>query len=184
MVTPITKYAETITEPNRIRYCLDKAFLEMTTGRPGPAWLALALRNRYASGDLMAVEERSAPTMQRRKDAYPLVGAYAMRDGDRWSVFVVSRKLDGNHDGHDFGDGHTPVTLRLPFAKAAKIAVHKLTGDPRANNRKAMNISIQSQDVPVAALKDGAFAVNGQTGGGKGGLPPGSVYLYVFEAAK
>jgi len=156
--------------------------------RPCPGWQMLALRNRFASGDLMAVEGRSVPTLERgsgkKAAVYPLVGAYAMRDGDRWSVFVVSRKLDGNHDGHDFGDGHTPVTLRLPFAKAAKIAVHKLTGDPRANNRKAMNISIQSQDVPVAALKDGAFAVNGQTGGGKGGLPPGSVYLYVFEAAK
>ena len=149
--------------------------------RPCPAWLALTLRNRHASGDLMAVEELSVPTFQRRKDRYPLVGAYALRDGDRWAVSVVSRKLDGEHDGTDFGDGATPVTLRLPFAKAGKISLHKLTGDPRLTNRKKMNITIQSKDVPAAALAKGAFAINEATGGMEGGMPPGSVFLYVFE---
>jgi len=153
--------------------------------RPGPAWLALVLRNRYASGDLMAVEERSVPTLQRRKEAYPLVGAYAMRDKDRWSVFVVSRKLDGQHDGVDFGDGATPVTLRLPFAKASQIALHKLAGDPRLTNREKMNIQIESQTIPPARLNADSktFLIDESTGGVKGGLPPGSIYLYVFEGA-
>jgi len=105
-----------------------------------------------------------------------------MRDGGRWSVFVVSRKLDGKHDGADFGDGYTPVTLRLPVAKAARITLHKLTGDPRLTNRDKMNIAIQSQEVPAGALVGGVLTVNEQTGGGKGGMPPGSVFLYVIEA--
>ncbi|MCX5683660.1 MAG: Ig domain-containing protein [Planctomycetota bacterium] len=152
--------------------------------RPCPAWLALAMRNRYASGDLMAVEEKSVPTLARKDKALPLVGAYAMHDGARWSIFVVSRKLDGKHDGADFGDGSTPVTLRLPVAKAAKITLHKLTGDPRLTNRDKMNIAIQDQEVPAAALAGGVLAVNEQTGGVKGGLPPGSIFLYVVEAGK
>jgi len=153
--------------------------------RPGPAWLALALRNRYASGDLMAVEERSVPTLQRRKETYPLVGAYAMRDKDRWSVFVVSRKLDGPHDGVDFGDGSTPVTLRLPFAKASQISLHKLAGDPRRTNREKMNIQVESQSIPPARLnaENKTFLLDESTGGGKSGLPPGAIYLYVFEGA-
>jgi len=150
--------------------------------RPCPAWLALALRNRYASGDLVSVQEKSVPTLVRKKDVLPLVGAYAMRDGGRWSVFVVSRKLDGKHDGVDFGDGYTPVTVRLPAAKAARITLHKLTGDPRLTNRDKMNIAIQEQEVPAGALAGGVLTVNDQTGGGKGGLPPGSVFLYVIEA--
>jgi len=150
--------------------------------RPCPAWLALVLRNRYASGDLVAVEEKSVPTFQRKKDTHPLVGAYAMRDKGRWSVFVVSRKLDGKHDGADFGDGYTPVTLRLPFAKAGRISLHTLTGDPRLTNREKANIAIQSKEIPAGAVEKGVFTVNEQTGGGKGGLPPGSIYLYVFEA--
>jgi hypothetical protein len=152
--------------------------------RPCPAWLALSMRNRYASGDLMAVEEKSVPTMQHKKDVVPLVGAYAMRDGARWSVFVVSRKLDGKHDGQDFGDGTTPVTLHLPFARAGKVTLHKLTGDPRLTNREKMNIDIQSEEIPAAAVTGGVFTVTEKTGGAKGGMPPGSIFLYVFEAAQ
>ena len=149
--------------------------------RPTPAWLALTLRNRYASGDLMEVTQQSGPTILDGKNTYPLLGAYAMRDGSRWAVFVVSRKLDGKHDNVDFGSGFTPVTLHLPFAKAGKIALHTLAGDPRKSNMDAMNISIQSKDVPAAALQGGTFAVNEQTGGGKDGMPPGSIFCYVFE---
>ena len=43
MVTPITKYAVQVLEPNEIRYHLEKAYLEATTGRPGPVWLDIPL---------------------------------------------------------------------------------------------------------------------------------------------
>lgn len=43
MVTPITKYAVQILEPNEIKYHLEKAYLEATTGRPGPVWLDIPL---------------------------------------------------------------------------------------------------------------------------------------------
>ena len=65
-----------------------------------------------------------------------------------------------------------------------KITLHKLAGDPRASNREKMSVEIQSQEVPGAAFTDGTFPVNSQTGGGPRGMPPGSVYVYVFEAAK
>ena len=149
--------------------------------RPSPGWQALTLRNRFAAGDLMAVEEKTVPTLRWDKKLYPLVGAYALRSGSRWSVFVVSRKLDGQHDGADFGDGQTPVTLRLPFAAAGKITLHKLAGDPRASNQASLVIAPQTVDVPSAALAGGVFKINPQSGGGVQGLPPGSILLYVFE---
>jgi hypothetical protein len=151
--------------------------------RPCPGWLAMALRNRFASGDMMSVHARSLPALQRGKDAYPLIKCAAMRDGRRWSVFVLSRKLNATYDGQDLGDGYTPVTLHLPFAGASRIMLHKLAGDPRAGNREKMDIDIRSQEVPAAALADGTFSVGTRTGGGPRGMPPGSVYLYVFEAA-
>jgi acetolactate synthase-1/2/3 large subunit len=39
MVKGITKYAVSVTEPQQIRYHLEKAFLLATQGRPGPVWL-------------------------------------------------------------------------------------------------------------------------------------------------
>jgi len=43
MVKPITKYAMQIMDPNEIGFCLEKAFHEATTGRPGPVWLSIPL---------------------------------------------------------------------------------------------------------------------------------------------
>lgn len=41
IVKPITKYAVMVTDPNEIRYHLEKAVYLATTGRPGPVWLDL-----------------------------------------------------------------------------------------------------------------------------------------------
>jgi len=38
-VASMTKYCEMVEDPNRIRYCLEKAYHMATTGRPGPCWL-------------------------------------------------------------------------------------------------------------------------------------------------
>jgi hypothetical protein len=76
--------------------------------------------------------------------------------------------------------------MQLPFSKAKKITLHTLAKpdgtavDPRANNFEQDNVVITSKEVPVTAWKDG-FAINASTGGGPGGLPPGAIYLYVFE---
>ena len=43
MVTPITKYAKTVTEPAEILYELDKAMYLAMNGRPGPVWLDIPL---------------------------------------------------------------------------------------------------------------------------------------------
>ncbi|MGL5434349.1 MAG: thiamine pyrophosphate-binding protein [Lachnospiraceae bacterium] len=39
----MTKYSEMITEPLRIRYCLEKAIYLASSGRPGPSWLDIPL---------------------------------------------------------------------------------------------------------------------------------------------
>ncbi|HQK93746.1 MAG TPA: Ig domain-containing protein [Armatimonadota bacterium] len=152
--------------------------------RPCPGWQALALRNRFASGDMVWVGADSTPTLRMGEASYPLVGAYAFRDGDRWSVFVLSRKLDGNHDGASFGDGSTPVLLKMPFASVQRIELHRLTGDPRDSNRSETRIQPESVDVPAGALRAGEFRVDAQTGGVPGGMPPGSIYCYVFHGAR
>ncbi|MBO5472329.1 MAG: thiamine pyrophosphate-binding protein [Lachnospiraceae bacterium] len=43
MVTAITKYAVQILEPTEIRYHLERAYHEASTGRPGPVWLDIPL---------------------------------------------------------------------------------------------------------------------------------------------
>ena len=43
IVRPITKYAETVLEPNDIRYHLEKAVYLAMNGRPGPVWIDIPL---------------------------------------------------------------------------------------------------------------------------------------------
>lgn len=43
MIKPITKYAVQILEPMEIKYHLEKAYYEATTGRMGPVWLDIPL---------------------------------------------------------------------------------------------------------------------------------------------
>lgn len=121
----------------------------------------------------MGAEVRTGPTIRRGEEVYPLIGSHAMREGNRWSVFVLSRKVKNL----------TPVTLHLPFSKARKITLHRLTGDPQATNRERMNVTIESQEIPAHALQEGRMEIDRETGGEAGGIPAGSIYLYVFEGA-
>jgi len=43
IVKPVTKYAETVLEPEKIKYHLEKALYIATHGRPGPVWLDIPL---------------------------------------------------------------------------------------------------------------------------------------------
>ena len=42
-ISNMTKYSEMITDPTRIRYCLEKALFLATHGRPGPCWIDIPL---------------------------------------------------------------------------------------------------------------------------------------------
>ena len=43
IVAPVTKYAATVTEPEQIKFELQRAIHEATSGRPGPVWLDIPL---------------------------------------------------------------------------------------------------------------------------------------------
>ncbi|MBN2003500.1 MAG: hypothetical protein JXA21_09105 [Anaerolineae bacterium] len=123
-------------------------------------WLALMLRNRYAPGaEMLETTFTSVPGYEREGEDIPLLWAYTIRGEDTLSVFLLSRKLGGVHDGADFGDDTTPVTLHLPITQCASLTRYALTAP------------------------DGALVVGPETGGVAGGMPEGTVYFYVFDQA-
>jgi hypothetical protein len=156
--------------------------------RRHPGWLALMLRNRYAPGDTMLQTTfESVPTYKREGEDVPLISAYAIQGRQTLSVFVLSRKVDGVHDGVNFGDGTTPVTLRLPIRECTSLTRYALTApdgspaNPRANNIESENIVISAVSLDPAECADGVLTIGPNTGGVAGGMPPGTVYLYVFK---
>ncbi len=140
--------------------------------RAHPVWQALELRNQQARGDLLNVAMLRAPTVAipssdlegNAVPAFPntpLLSAYAFREGERYSVFLLSRSLTG----------HIPVTLHLPFTNATQVTRHLLTGDPRTNNLSGPALSVSHASLPDFQP------------GTPFNLPPGSVALLVFENA-
>lgn len=61
VVKPLTKYAEMITDPRKVKYCLDKAVFEATHGRKGPVWLDVPINVQAASVDEADLEDFAAP---------------------------------------------------------------------------------------------------------------------------
>lgn len=51
LVRPVTKYCAMVTDPQSIRYHLEKAFYLATSGRPGPCWLDIPLNVQGAPID-------------------------------------------------------------------------------------------------------------------------------------
>ena len=51
LVRPVTKYCAMVTDPQSIRYHLEKAFYLATAGRPGPCWLDIPLNVQGAPID-------------------------------------------------------------------------------------------------------------------------------------
>ncbi|WP_024850572.1 thiamine pyrophosphate-binding protein [Hydrogenovibrio kuenenii] len=71
LVDSITKYAVTVWDKNQIRYVLEKAWFEVTNGRPGPVWIDIPLDIQGAQIDpetlvgFEVVQHKNAQTKQR-----------------------------------------------------------------------------------------------------------------------
>lgn len=55
LVEPITKYAVMVEDPSLIRYHLERAISEATSGRPGPVWIDIPLDVQWADLDPMTL---------------------------------------------------------------------------------------------------------------------------------
>lgn len=145
-------------------------------GQAYPAWLALSLYNRYATGAQLkvltaAVPVTSAEAVGRRaaSDALPEAAVYATRSGDRLAVMAISRRLDGA----------IPMTLGLPVVAARSVTLHTMSGEPRANNLDSEQVRVVSTTLP-AAIAGREFPLDAAHGAPQG-LPPAGVLVYVFE---
>ena len=61
IVKPITKYAQTVKEPERIRTILETAYHEASTGRQGPVWIDIPLDIQAATVNIEGYPEPPPP---------------------------------------------------------------------------------------------------------------------------
>jgi len=63
---PVTKYAATITDTKKIKYYLERAFYEATSGRPGAVWLEIPVDVQGASMDPNSIEGFTPPSHEEK----------------------------------------------------------------------------------------------------------------------
>jgi len=156
-------------------------------GHGYPSWDALSLFNRQSLGDMVQVTAQAVPTttlrgFQRREavEQAPLVAAYAVRQAEnRWAIWLISRKIP-NYP-HRGDNGHTPVTLHLPFSSAQRITLHQLAGHYRSHNVGPRQVAVQTRNVPADMLQQRRLVLGPQGRLAPEGLPPASTWLLVFE---
>jgi acetolactate synthase-1/2/3 large subunit len=61
MAKPVTKYAVSLRDPKRIRYEMERAWHEMTSGRPGPVWVEIPLDVQGSQIDETTLESYDPP---------------------------------------------------------------------------------------------------------------------------
>ncbi len=155
-------------------------------GQMYPSFLALSLFNNHATGDLLEVKAHSMSTVDmpgrgRTQEVInaPLADVYAMRDGDRVSIFCLSREFPGFPDENS--DGFTQFQVKLPFTSAKKITLYKMSGELTDNNIREENVKIEQYPMGENISNLSVLTIDENTGGDSRGLPPGETFLYVFE---
>ncbi|WP_345058780.1 T9SS type A sorting domain-containing protein [Hymenobacter glaciei] len=146
--------------------------------RPHNHFLALQMRNRFVSGAMVTAAVTGSPTTflpaidgngngtydggygEAAAGDYENIAAYAFRDGNRYSTFVLNRSVRVA----------TPVTLQLPAgASMDSLRLYQLSGDPTGSNIAGLNYQLVRQHLPVPA---GATSYSFT-------IPAGSIYLLV-----
>lgn len=170
-------------EPMRVYRLVDDAGkpLPFVKNRQGDEEIdttdAESIINNVMKGDLMKVDINSPqvdfklPLSEREKKRekrdfaetqVPQVGAYAKKDGDRWTVLVVNRSLDQTAE----------VQVQLPVKQASKVTKHWLTGDAKDTNRDALNVKWEQSELPANALASGKLTIE---------LEPSGFHCYEFH---
>ena len=167
MAKPITKFAVTVTDPARIRQCLEEAAWSATHGRKGPVWVDIPLDVQAADINPMGLDGFRPPKPD--KDVDSRIKAAALRARDLLSSAQRPIVLAGNGIRHAGA-----IELFLKWAESIGIPIlttwkaldflpddHPLyVGRPGAVGQRAANFAQQKSDL---FLSIGARLDNGQT---------------------
>jgi acetolactate synthase-1/2/3 large subunit len=157
LVRPVTKYCEMVTDPKRIRYCLEKAFYLARHGRPGPCWLDIPLDVQgakietddlvgfdpseveapFAGTDLQRVAEKILDKIAKAERPVLLVGSGVRLSGHHSDFIALVRRLG------------IPVVTAWNAHDAVPDAEPCYVGRPGTIGDRAGNFVVQNADLLV-----------------------------------
>src|SRR5664280_1848197 len=114
LVSPITKYAVTVIDPETVRYHLEKAVWLATHGRPGPVWLDVPLNVQAAQIEPERLPEFMPPP-ERDDDAAPHAEGASREGLQPWPPVRRSAQAPGAYSGrfdHQAASAAAEATLK------------------------------------------------------------------------
>jgi acetolactate synthase-1/2/3 large subunit len=139
----VTKYAACVTEPNTIRYHLERAYYEATSGRRGPVWLDIPLDVQSAEinpNKLIAFEvpEIDEPTLKNEvhkfielyndaKRPVLLIGNGARQESIEEFIELLRIPVLSTWNAKDIYTGHLYVGSPGAVAERGAVLAHGLT---------------------------------------------------------
>ena len=150
-VENMTKYCELVTEPNRIRYCLEKALYLAKHGRPGPCWLDIPLDVQGAIIDTEELEGYESTAMNYEVNSQIIEKIIQkLMNAKRPVIFAGNGiRLAGAHN--DFlrfvNKAHIPIVTGMSSVDAIASDHPLYAGRNGSTGDRAGNFAIQNCDV-------------------------------------
>lgn len=154
-------------------------------GQAWPSWQLLSLFNREGTGEMLHTSTLQVPTValppsnsRKSEAAGAQIGVYALRRGQRFMLFVLSRRSAGYPDPGS--DGYTQVSIELPFHHHGRVTLFAPTGKATDNNLQEERVRITTTTLGEV-LEQGSLTLGARSGLDPRGIAPGTTLLYVFE---
>lgn len=155
IVSSITKYAVTVTDPSEVKYHLDRAVYEARSGRPGPVWLDIPLDVQAGDVDEKSLRSYSEPKVVSRCDLQKKVSevVQCLKRSVR-PVIIAGQGIERKNGGQKLRE--LIERLKIP-ALFSWIAVELLEFDHECNLGKPgmvaprySNFTMQDSDLIIA----------------------------------
>jgi acetolactate synthase I/II/III large subunit len=156
MVEPITKYFVTVDDPKKIKYYLEKAYSEATTGRPGPVWVDVPLdiqNTQIAVGSLIEKE------VEVRSDSHFAVddaveNTYEMLKDAKRPIFLAGQGVSLANVEKEFVALAEKLNIPVLTSRLGIGIIesdHKLyVGRPGNYGERAANFAVQNADLIIS----------------------------------
>jgi acetolactate synthase-1/2/3 large subunit len=156
LAEPAVKYFITIDDPQKIEYYLEKAYLEATTGRPGPVWIDVPLDIQSAQVDLKYLEkyEQELEAEPRISVKQAVSHAYDLLKNARRPVFIVGQGVALAGAREDFYNYVNKARIPVITARLGIDLIESdndlYVGRPGNYGERAANIAIQNADLIIS----------------------------------
>ena len=152
---PLTKYFQVLDDVNKIKYYLEKAYIEATSGRPGPVWLDVPLDIQNSELNVDNQESYIEPKYDKSRELDTATDKILEKlTCSKRPLFVVGQGIALSHSREKFDvlihKLNVPVVTTRLGIDLMESSDRLYVGRPGNYGDRAANFAIQNSDLIIA----------------------------------